>query len=438
MTKVTMEKMSIRNRISFYGITAACVLFLLMIQSCGGPKRISNQNLAYRYSPGINFIFPAYRVYNITPDTTRVFFHINPSELLFVNTDTLMEFRSAFSISFRLLRSFDSREPSDSGTFFYDYKKNDAEGTRIQDHFDVRTPDSINYLLEVTLSDLNRQQAVVEYMTIYRSGIQSPSDFMIFDAQWNRPIVQKFIDRKTKVRLHHNQDRNQTLYMRYFRNDYPLSPPPFSSVEMKPLSYNADRTTIIDLNENDEILIEQPGIYHFQFDTLIKSGLTLFFFEEDFPNLTSTTSLIESIRYLTTRQEFDKIQNSSNKKEAVDQFWLNLSGNRERGRLLIKSYYSRVQQANIFFTSYTEGWKTDRGLIYIIFGPPTSVYRNNTGESWNYSQTSYHGSLSFTFEKLSNPFTDNDFKLRRSGFYEIPWYKAVDSWREGRVVNDAY
>ena len=113
-----------------------------------------------------------------------------------------------------------------------------------------------------------------------------------------------------------------------------------------------------------------------------------------------------------------------------------MAGNRERARVLIKSYYSRVQYANIFFTSYFEGWKTDRGLIYIIFGPPSSVYRNNETEIWNYSQSYNYGPLNFTFDKIKNPFTSNDYQLRRSNYYELPWYRAVDSWRDGRVVND--
>ena len=44
---------------------------------------------------------------------------------------------------------------------------------------------------------------------------------------------------------------------------------------------------VIDLEKREPILLDKPGIYHFQYDTLIKEGLTLFRFEEDFPRLTS-------------------------------------------------------------------------------------------------------------------------------------------------------
>jgi hypothetical protein len=41
--------------------------------------------------------------------------------------------------------------------------------------------------------------------------------------------------------------------------------------------------------------------------------------------------------------------------------------------------------------------------------------------------------LSFTFVKLDNPFSDNDYALQRSANYRNLWYNAVDLWREGRV-----
>jgi GWxTD domain-containing protein len=207
---------------------------------------------------------------------------------------------------------------------------------------------------------------------------------------------------------------------------------------MKPLSYTADETYLINIDDNDPVPVDKPGIYHFQLDTLNPEGLTFFFFDEDFPLLTSADNLLQSVRYLTTREEFSKISQSRDIKAAVDEFWLSKAGNRERARLLIKTYYGRVQTANRLFTSYLEGWKTDRGLVYVIFGTPNSVYKNSLTETWMYNQTSGQSTLSFTFEKKKNPFTDNDYMLRRNPWYDLPWFRAVEIWRDGRVYNDTY
>ncbi|CUS97606.1 GWxTD domain-containing protein [Candidatus Kryptonium thompsonii] len=42
----------------------------------------------------------------------------------------------------------------------------------------------------------------------------------------------------------------------------------------------------------------------------------------------------------------------------------------------MEEYYSRVKYANEHFGHYLEGWKTDMGMVYIIFGPPSSVDRH--------------------------------------------------------------
>ncbi len=45
---------------------------------------------------------------------------------------------------------------------------------------------------------------------------------------------------------------------------------------------------------------------------------------------------------------------------------------------LLEEFYRRVQFANENFSSSgTPGWKTDRGRIYIIYGPPDNIYRND-------------------------------------------------------------
>jgi GWxTD domain-containing protein len=43
---------------------------------------------------------------------------------------------------------------------------------------------------------------------------------------------------------------------------------------------------------------------------------------------------------------------------------------------LMEEYYSRVAYANRQFGHYSEGWKTDMGMVYIIFGAPSNIERH--------------------------------------------------------------
>ena len=34
---------------------------------------------------------------------------------------------------------------------------------------------------------------------------------------------------------------------------------------------------------------------------------------------------------------------------------------------------------------------------------------------------------------MENPFSENDYVLKRNYAYKSPWYVAVESWRNGKV-----
>lgn len=124
---------------------------------------------------------------------------------------------------------------------------------------------------------------------------------------------------------------------------------------------------------------------------------------------------------------------SENKKVAIDKFWLGCSNSSERSKELIRKFYTRVKEANSNFSSYVEGWKTDRGMIYLIQGPPNIIYRDGTRENWIYGEENSVNSVTYLFSKVSNPFTDNDYELERSPSFKQLWFASVDSWRSGRV-----
>jgi GWxTD domain-containing protein len=92
------------------------------------------------------------------------------------------------------------------------------------------------------------------------------------------------------------------------------------------------------------------------------------------------TELIDPIRYISTSTEYKNLKAAVNPKKGLDAFWLKLGKNEENSKELLKKYYRRIETANQFFTSYKEGWKTDRGIIYIIYGVPNSIRKNEDQE----------------------------------------------------------
>ena len=163
-------------------------------------------------------------------------------------------------------------------------------------------------------------------------------------------------------------------------------------------------------------------------------GMTLFRFDDSYPDIAEAYQMVAPLRYISSNDEYEKLTSSKTPKQAVDNFWLTAAGgSKDRARELIRNYYNRIQEANKYFTSFQEGWKTDRGMVYLVFGVPNYIYRSSAGETWTYGEERNYMSLTFTFMRLDNPFSDNDYALQRASTYRNLWYNAVDLWREGRV-----
>ena len=117
-------------------------------------------------------------------------------------------------------------------------------------------------------------------------------------------------------------------------------------------------------------------------------------------------------------------------KKAFDRVILSVTGNTERAKNLMRNYFKRVEWANYYFTSYKEGWKTDRGMIYILFGLPEEVYKFSDREVWNYKSPSLK--VTFNFVKSSTLFDPDNYVLIREKKFQETWYEKVDLWRNAR------
>lgn len=85
---------------------------------------------------------------------------------------------------------------------------------------------------------------------------------------------------------------------------------------------------------------------------------------------------IKQMRYVAQTQDITNIQNASNEEEKQKRFyeyWQRLDPTPKTARNeAFEDYYQRVDYANRNFRSmgFGEGWASDMGMIYIIFGQP--------------------------------------------------------------------
>ena len=147
--------------------------------------------------------------------------------------------------------------------------------------------------------------------------------------------------------------------------------------------------------------------------------------------------MLGTLEYISTKEEMRELILAKDKKIAVDQYWISKAKNdKQKGKKLIRTFYKRVENANRFFTSYKAGWKTDRGMILIIFGAPNIIHQSKKGESWIYGEKNNMYALNFTFTKIKNKFSNNDFQLNRSAYFKNIWNTAQSAWQDGYPYSD--
>ena len=141
--------------------------------------------------------------------------------------------------------------------------------------------------------------------------------------------------------------------------------------------------------------------------------------------------LWEEAKYIASPEEvkvFQSLKNLEGKRLFLFRFWRK----RERKDPDVRTnYYQRVQYANEHFQyGQTEGWKSDRGRVYIIYGPPDQIERfpnspnENPYEIWYYYNI--EGGVEFDFVDFSG---FGDFKLvnstKRGEIYDPNWRNYI-------------
>ena len=214
----------------------------------------------------------------------------------------------------------------------------------------------------------------------------------------------------------------------YYDHNFPAAAPAFSEGQAR-VSALMEVDSVFSVSSGEPMTFAMKGLYLIQRDTTALEGLS-FRVEDDYPQYSKLTSLPGPLVYITTRQEYERLHSTIGNKKAFDRIILNIAADTDRARILMRSYFRRVELANRYFTSYKEGWKTDRGMIYIVFGAPDEVFKFDDREVWNYDNDRFD--VQFNFSKASSLFDPDNFVLIRDKKYESTWYEVVDLWRNAR------
>jgi GWxTD domain-containing protein len=108
--------------------------------------------------------------------------------------------------------------------------------------------------------------------------------------------------------------------------------------------------------------------------------------------------LSEDVTYIISPEErnaFLQLDTNEEREQFIEQFWLRRSSNPDLPENDFKEeHYRRIAYANEHFASGIPGWKTDRGRMYIMWGPADEVESHPTGGTYDRPMEEGGGSTS--------------------------------------------
>jgi len=280
-----------------------------------------------------------------------------------------------------------------------------------------------------------RNKAVQAFIPIDKTSPYNYHNFEVVRFPSGQPVFNSVLDSSQVIRVHYPDDGVDSLFLSFYPVDSLIPYPPSLLIPSRTMQQEPDTTYALSNQDSVPIRFTEEGMYHFTVDRSVREGFTVYYFGEHFPSIKTTDQMIEPLAYLASDAEIARMRRNENQKLAVDNFWISTAGDIDKARELIRIYYNRVFYANYFFASYKEGWKTDRGMIYIIYGPPDVLYKNDEEERWIYRNNKGTDNIAFTFRNVESPFTQNEFVLNRSDVLDTRWGEAINSWRNGLVYS---
>lgn len=375
-------------------------LFILLLTSCTVSSGIKNSNQSKPY----DFESTSLHV-NTAATTTEIFVELDRSELLYTRENPQSQFVAQLSFNYL-----------DQTTLITDTLQSDSPR-----ELRIRLPlTSSSGRFKMETIDLNRKTSV--------KTVVASREFVVWNLNEDWAVCGSSVSTGTEIEIRGLE--NEVWYVRTVLPDNFLPSPPFSG--------GRDKFKDITDSLKDQCYGTWTAIEGSQRFVAGNSDVEfgLYGRSKEFPELVNVYDLIEASRYIATVSEFKALTTAEHPKQALDDFWMKCGDTPEKSRELIKTYYGRVEEANRYFSGLLEGWRTDRGMVHIVMGPPNRVSRDNWGEYWIYGDEASNNNLTFRFRKKQHPIDNNVYILERSSMYRMTWETFVTSWRNGRVYGD--
>jgi len=420
------------------------ILFIAVFSSCKTTRQtIDSKDLSYLYNPTKSPINSRFNVINQSDELSVLSVKFLPKDLLFSEANPQGVPTAQVLITVKLFNISQGKVLADTAVSNISIIKETGKPQYIY-NIPLKVEKGFNYMAEVKILDRLRLQVAQAFVPFNTLSYNNKYNFKAQGHFGKNEIFDPVIRVNEYVNLVYSRGPVDSLFISYYKPFREVPDPPSMLLPEKTLDYEPEKVVALSYSDTMPMMFPREGVYLCSVGRKIKDGFTFFNLGASYPSMSAPEVMFEPLAYLVSPDEVAILKAAIKPKIALDDFWISCGGNVDKARELIRIYYTRVVYSNYYFTSFKEGWRSERGMIYIIYGPPDKVYKTSEGESWGYRKpvvkSSWGGRykvrdayLFFNFKKRENLFSDNDYYLSRSETLVTYWAQAISSWRKGIV-----
>jgi GWxTD domain-containing protein len=428
---------------SFFSIFSV-ILSVTVFNSCVTTQKATDtKDLSYLYNPTKSSINPKYNVFNESDELSVLSVKLFATDLFFSEANPQGIPTAQLMFNVKLYSVTGGRQLIDTVAYNVSIVKQKGRPEYVYD-VQLKVEKGNEYTAEVRILDRLRLIVVQAFIPFNTITYTNRYNFKVLSHFDKNELFNPVLKVDEYVNLVYSRQHIDSLYISFFKPFTGVPDPPSMILPQKTLDYPPEKIVALPYSDTLAMMFPKPGIYNCTVGRDIAEGYTFLNMGQTYPAMRTPEVMIEPLAYLASPDEMDSLRYAVKKKLALDAFWIKVGGNVDKARELIRIYYTRALYTNFYFTSYKEGWRTERGMIYIIYGPPDKVYKTIDGENWGYRKpvvkSSWGGNYSvkeeylfFNFKKSESIYSDNDYYLARNETLVTYWDKAVASWRKGIV-----
>lgn len=403
----------------------ACLL-LVLLWACETARPIGKQNLAYQYQDGFPFEV-RHRIMD-TGEEWTLFIQLNFRKLQGIQQPS--QIWDKYKITYVITPGYESSRILQKDSIGIDHRLAPSVNPLV---LMLRLPKGTkNRLFTLQLREKNTAEPYFFDIPLREEEGGGNNAIALFQKNGRIPLFSNYIQTTDTVVIRSFSFGMDQLSFEYHPFTSSVALPPMAA--MPTSGHDFDSHYDLQVAANQRVIFKQPGYYFLPSVKEKNQGFGFMVVDSYFPSVTKPMELIDPMIYISTREERRNLLEASNKKLALDNFWLKVNPQKNAARKLIRNYFENIELANYLFSSHKDGWKTDQGMVLAIYGPPPMVHRSWDLEVWQYEKTQNTENTIFYFNRKPYEKDPNVWELKRFSEYDRFWYGVVELWRKG-VIN---